>query len=138
MIAALHNEALHDADRLQEALEHILKGQIRKGKSIGIHFFLPQQHRIAEIIQEANHNGIWEARNEILNPKTQAWVKKKESSTFFPVTWTLNDLYKNMSDAFANKTQVKPYKHIGKTAGGIEIIFIYRNGKIVSCFPSIK
>ena len=127
---------LQDFDyQLPGIINHILHGEIKKGKSIGIHFFQPEKHQIIEIVKEENKNGVWEAYIQIRHPKTNTWVKKEKTSTFFPINWTHEQLVEKLKIAFLNKKRKYVYQYIGKTDCGVKIIFFLKNNLVVSCFP---
>ena len=127
---------LQDFDyQLPGIINHILHGEIKKGKSIGIHFFQPEKHQIIEIVKEENKNGVWEAYIQIRHPKTNTWVKKEKASTFFPINWTHEQLIEKLKIAFQNKKRKYVYQYIGKTDCGVKIIFFLKNNQVVSCFP---
>jgi hypothetical protein len=122
-------------NQLPSILNHILEGEIKKGKSIGIHFFQPEKHQIIEILKEKNKNGVWEAFIQIRHPKTNTWVKKEKASTFFPMHWTYEQLVEKLKIAFVNKKRKYVYQYIGKTDCGVKVIFFLKNNLVVSCFP---
>lgn len=124
--------------QLPHLLKHIVEGEIRAGQCIGIHFFQEEKHRIAMITQEANTQGIWEAKIYVRHPKTNHWVAKKKPSTFFPTFWTQSVLIEKLSEAFHNKINTIGYKQIGETQCGISIVFLYKEDKVVSCFPLME
>ncbi len=121
--------------RLPEVFTHISSGEIEKGNSKGIHFFQTARHRIAEMIGPANEHGVWEARIDIRHPHTNAWVSKKRSSTLFPRQWTLDILTEKLEQAYVNQTPRIGHRRIGKTDCGMSIVFIFQEGKWMSCYP---
>lgn len=137
-ILAKKNEAVDFADALPQLLKHLKYGEIKKGKSYGIHFFVDGLHRVRESINPANKQGIWEAKIDVRHPKTNAWVQKVKSSTLFPITWSESMLTIKLTEAYLNSKQVTSYKHCGKTDCGIPIVFVLQNKVITSCFPVLK
>jgi hypothetical protein len=120
---------------LPQLLVHLKQGDIKKGKSIGIHFFDHGLHRVCERIKPANAQGIWEAKIAVRHPNTNAWVPKEKSSTLFPIHWTAQVLSTKLREAFHNAKRVTAYKQLGKTACGISIVFIFQQKKLSSCYP---
>lgn len=116
-------------------LQHLIMGEIKRGKSYGIHFFHNGLHRIDEITKPANTLGVWEATIQVRHPKTNAWVSKKKPSTFFPKAWTQEMLLIKLEEAFQAKQKVQPYKFLGKTSCGIPVCFLIKDKLITSCFP---
>lgn len=121
--------------QLSQIMTHMTTGEIKKGKSFGIHFFKTSHHRISEIIRPANEKGVWEACIDVRHPKTNAWVSKKKSSTLFPTAWKEQDLALKLKEAYTNSTQSNSYKKFGTTSCGIKVAFIFQNGEIASCYP---
>lgn len=135
-------EIIHDIQykddfdyQLQFMIAHVVIGEIKKGKSFGIHLFQKDIHQIDEITKPTNEFGVWEATLKILNPKTKAWVQKEKASTFFPIHWTENTLKTKLNEAFSNKKRKYSYKYIGTTSCGVKIAFLYRKNIVASCFP---
>ena len=120
----------------QEALlNHLILGEVKRGKSFGIHFFQEELHRIEEITKPVNLQGVWEAKVMMRHPKTNNWVSKAKASTFFPRTWSKKLLIEKLEEAFNNQKRVSPYQTLGQTSCGISIYFFYKQGDIVGCFP---
>ncbi|MCC7028816.1 MAG: EndoU domain-containing protein [Chitinophagaceae bacterium] len=123
------------SQQLREVMTHMTTGEIKKGKSYGIHFFKTSHHRIGELIRPANAKGVWEARIDVRHPKTNAWVSKKKSSTLFPVSWTETILLQKIAEAYENSFLNNSFKKIGSTSCGIRIAFIFQQGVLASCYP---
>lgn len=123
------------SQQLREVMTHMTTGEIKKGKSYGIHFFKTSHHRIGELIRPANAKGVWEARIDVRHPKTNAWVSKKKSSTLFPVSWTEKILLEKMNEAYKNSRENHSFKKYGLTTCGIKIVFVFQQGLLASCYP---
>jgi hypothetical protein len=130
------DEAL-DVELLQ-VMKHLMVGEIKKGKCIGIHYFCTAHHKIAQITKPVNEQGIWEASLATRHPKTNAWVYKNKTSTLFPNTWSESTLLLKLKEAYRKSKRVTPYKKKGTTQCGIEIVFIYQQNVITSCYPLYK
>ncbi len=137
-ILAKKKDAIDFADVLPQLLKHLKYGEIKKGKSYGIHFFVDGLHRVREAINPANKQGIWEAKIDVRHPKTNAWVQKVKSSTLFPITWSESMLTIKLTEAYLNSKPLTSYKYYGKTDCGIPIVFVLQNKVITSCFPVWK
>jgi Bacterial EndoU nuclease len=116
-------------------LQHLLYGEIKRGKSFGIHFFQKGTHQIIEITKSENELGVWEALVAVAHPRTMNWVRKKKPSTFFPTSWDAEILLNKLQIAFDNKERITAYKFIGKTDCGISIHFLFQEGQCTSCYP---
>ena len=123
------------AYQLPFMMDHIIHGELRRGKYVGIHLFQDELHRVEEITRPPNKQGVWEARINIRHHKTKAWGKKEKASTFFPITWHHNVLMTKLEEAFLSRKKMYSYKFVGKTTCGVQISFVFRDNKVVSCFP---
>jgi hypothetical protein len=133
-----YRQAITESDflhRFPELLKHLKYGDIRKGKSFGIHVFDYGLHRVRESIHPANKRGIWEAKIDVRHPKTNAWVQKEKSSTLFPIGWTEELLISKLTYAFKNSKIITPFKYRGITDCGIRIVFIFQNNDMSCCYP---
>lgn len=128
----LKKEFIEHQDAL---LNHLILGEVKRGKSFGIHFFQEELHRIEEITKHENPQGVWEAKVMMRHPKTKNWVGKAKASTFFPRTWSKELLIQKLEEAFDNQKRVSSYQALGQTSCGISINFFYKQGDMVGCFP---
>ena len=124
--------------QLDDIIQYIIEGKIKRGKCFGIHLFCTSYHRNVEIIQPADKNGIWQALLETRHPKTNTWVKKEKSSTMFPKIWDEKMLKIKLIEAFENKKKKTSYKYIGFTHCKVPIVFIFQKGIISSVYPLIE
>jgi hypothetical protein len=131
IIIDMHNFSVQS----DSIMKHVFDGELIRGKYIGIHFFDDTKHQVREKINEANKYGIWEAKINVKHWRTQVWGKKEKASTFFPLAWTRTITERKLEEAFNYKAKISNYKYIGTTTCGIQVCFIYRSRKIVSCFP---
>jgi hypothetical protein len=135
-IDKLPEHPMHDfAFQLPYMMEHIVHGELRRGKYVGIHFFQEALHRVEEMTKPPNQQGVWEARINIRHHKTKVWGKKEKASTFFPLSWDHATLVLKLEEAFANRKRIYSYKYVGQTHCGVTISFVFRDQKVVSCFP---
>nr|MBP6315064.1 EndoU domain-containing protein [Chitinophagaceae bacterium] len=121
--------------RFPDLLKHLKYGEIKKGKSYGIHFFDCGIHRVRESIRSTNNQGVWEAKIDVRHPKTNAWVQKEKSSTLFPIHWTQEQFISKLTLAFQNSKRITSYKYCGSTDCGIRIVFIIQKNEITCCYP---
>ena len=121
--------------QFSRVIDHITQGEIKRGKSFGIHVFDETIHQIEELVKPANEKGIWEAKLSMRHPRTNNWVKKTKSSTLFPISWDSEKLHSKLLEAFTQAILETSYKKVGKTSCGIEIVFIYQQGEITACYP---
>lgn len=116
-------------------LEHLLHGEIKRGKSFGIHFFQDDLHQIEEITKPCNEVGVWEAKIKTKHPNTSNWVEKKKASTFFPLSWSREILFQKLEEAFLSQNKISSFQYIGQTDCGVTISFFYKKNQMVGCFP---
>lgn len=121
--------------QLPHMMQHIITGELKKGKYYGIHFFKSEHHQIREITKPPNQDGIWEANINVKHPRTKVWGKKEKPSTFFPLHWQEETLIAKLQEAYSTRKKIFSYKSIGQTSCGIKIAFFTRNQHVVSCFP---
>tara|TARA_R110002167_G_scaffold366420_1_gene596486 strand:+ start:2703 stop:3377 length:675 start_codon:yes stop_codon:yes gene_type:complete len=121
-------------------IEHCLRGRVQNGNVTGIHFYDAEFVRVVRVLKEDNFQGTWEADIEFYNEQTNKWIKKKSSSTFFPKTWTLSQLFHECLFAVKNKHQKLNHKNIflSTTESGINVEIIEKNGKLTSIYPTLK
>lgn len=131
----MHLESEQTTLPFSRVIHHITYGEIKRGKSFGIHVFDETIHQIEELVKPANEKGIWEAKLSMRHPKTNNWVKKAKSSTLFPISWDDEILHSKLLEAFTQASVETSYKKVGKTSCGIEIVFIYQQGEITACYP---
>lgn len=121
--------------KLNDIIRYTIEGEVKRGNAYGVHYFRSSNHQILEMIHETNHCGVWEAMIEMRHPKTNAWVKKKKSSTFFPVSWTEDELRFKLEEAFINSKPVSSFKSIGYTSCNVPVVFIFKNKIVSCCYP---
>ncbi|HLR72383.1 MAG TPA: EndoU domain-containing protein [Pseudogracilibacillus sp.] len=121
----------------QNALEHILEGELNKqGEAVGFHYAqLPTRNGevIEETETEEDDHGIYEAKvivSEI--EKTSNGGK----STFFPDHWDSQDVVDAINEAYDNRTFISGNTYEGLTEEGIIIrMYLDTSEKIISAFP---
>ena len=122
------------------ALEHILEGEINKrGKAVGFHYegFPTSKGKIIEGTKSVpDELGIYTGKVEISSIVKTANGGK---STFFPESWTAQDVVDAINEAYNNKQFIQGTRNTyrGKTASGFKIEMYIDNDtkKIISAFP---
>jgi hypothetical protein len=119
-----------------DSLEHLIQGEIKNEKVTGIHFYNEKRVKIIEIL-ETNQLGVWSAIIEKFDPKTNNWIKKESSTTFFPRSWSLAKTISEITDAEKNKVRKVDSQNIytSKTTSGIVVEIIIMNGKMKTIYP---
>ena len=128
-----------------EFMQHLILGTFKKGDARGVHHvfqILRGDAKIIKITRKPNKQGIWEAKIEILDRRTDVhrWKEKNEVSTFFPDKWDTDTLLAECNYAFENK--MNPIEnHDGKkwesnTTEGIPVeIYTDKKGDIITMYP---
>ena len=126
----------------ENALKHILEGEINKrGKAVGFHYegFPTAKGKIIYGTKSLpDEFGIYTGKVEISGiAKTTNGGK----STFFPESWTAQDIVDAINEAYSDKEFVKGTvnTYIGETKSGIQIeMYIDKiTNKIISAFPLV-
>ena len=134
----------HDLKNTQNfrpgALKHILEGEVNgKGNAVGFHYKGMSSSKgktISGTKTTLNEVGVYEAKVEVNGiPK----VNNGGRSTFFPDTWSPQEVVDAINEAFKNKQFVEGTRntYIGKLSNGMKIqMFIdSTTNKIISAFP---
>jgi hypothetical protein len=130
-----------DGDGPDINVDHIFRGEINaRDNAVGFHYRGSTYHqgyaRVIEITKSRNSQGIFEATVEIYNPNTGQWVPKQAPSTFFPDSWTAEQVLMEIRGAFINKTPVGTYGWRGFSPSGLSIQgFIDDFGNISTAWP---
>lgn len=121
-------------------LEHITKGRVVKGKVSGVHYYDSERVRILKVIEQNKINGIWSAEIEFFDKKTDMWIRKSNPTTFFPINWSIHQLFYECLHAVNNKQKKIDSKNVynSKTKSGIKVEIICINGKIKSLYPLLE
>ena len=81
--------------------------------------------RVIESTRSApDRNGIYCGRVEILDPKSGRWLEKEAESTFFPDSYSKNDVRRAIHEAFADAIEVDDGVFQGVTKRGIRVRLI--------------
>jgi len=104
-------------------IQHCVNGRIIRNDVLGVHLFYTDRIRIIEIINPENSKGIWEAKIEVFNIMNNKWIPK-DRTTFFPRSWTLQQLIIECQIAFMNKIKISEKRYKGYTKNNIPVIFV--------------
>ncbi len=92
-------------------LEHLFHGQINsRGMGMGFHhqtYGSTLFARAMEITQERDNNGVYEAKIQVRDTKTDVWQDKdtnKGRSTFFPDHWSRQQVVDEIRSAYQNRS----------------------------------
>ena len=125
----------------KNALKHILEGEINKrGKAVGFHYegFPTAKGKIIEGTKSVpDELGIYTGRVEISGIAKTANGGK---STFFPESWTAQDIVDGINEAYNNRIFKSGNEFYGYTSKGLKIrMYIDVNSdKIISAFPDFS
>lgn len=117
-------------------MQHSENGSI-KGKDVrGIHIYNPRKIKILNMISNPNKLGIFKAEIEVLNERTNNWIKKESTTTFFPNDWDTYRLIHECYFAFVNRKKISETEYIGITELGIKVLFLYsESGEFKTVYP---
>lgn len=116
--------------------QHCIKGQIKKGKVSGVHYYDSDTMKILKINKLDESSGVWEAEIEIFDKKTNKWIKK-DSTTFFPKDWSMHQLFHECVYAVKNMKKKVNSKNIftSLTETGVKVEIISVNNEMKSIYP---
>lgn len=119
------------------ALDHSIKGSLKKDKLSGIHFYNEKNTKVIEEL-ETNAKGVWTAIIEKVNENGE-WIRKHRPTTFFPKDWTAAKTIAEIMYAEKNKIQRTGEGNIfdSNTRCGIKVEIIIKNGKRITVYPVI-
>jgi hypothetical protein len=130
---------------------HVFEGELRPGpngttRALGYHHesqFSPSTTRVISGTETSlDANGVYQARVQIQDPATGIWIDKKASSSFFPKSWTPEQVNAEVMSAFGNKTWLVvpsqpglPRSWEGIGDAGIRVRGHFNNGRIDTAYP---
>ena len=123
----------------ESAINHIFEGEVNKrGKAVGYHYE-NIRNSAGQVIKgsrgKPNKSGAYIGKVKVNDiPKTA----NKGLSTFFPKNMSPQQVVDAINEAYANREFIQGTKNTykGKSRSGMEIMmFIDKNGKIISAFP---
>ncbi len=115
---------------------HSVLGNFKNDEVTGIHFYDAKKIKIVEIL-ESNNKGVWRAKIEALDPRTEKWNIKQKPTDFFPKEWDTSKILDELYFANDNKTlkvgSEKVYEAVTKS--GINVVFIIDVGEVKTIYP---
>ena len=130
--AALAN--LQRTERFADgAVKHIFNGEINpKGKAVGYHYegLAGTDGRVIPGTKSAeDSSGVYRAEVEVNG------VRKREGSTFFPKSWTPQQVVNAINKAYDGREHLQENLYTG-TVNGVRIMMrLDKNGKISTAYP---
>ncbi len=116
--------------------EHCVRGEVKKGKVSGVHYFDKERVRIIKIVNQNKSNGIIEAEIEYCDKKTNEWIKRDKPTTLFPLNWSIHQLFHECVYAINSKEKKIDSNNVytSTTESGIKVKIISINNKIKSIY----
>lgn len=122
---------------LLDLFDHIVRPQIKNGTANGIHFYNPKFTRIIQMVKQENEFGVWEAIVDILDERTNQWIRKDKPSTFFPKHWSIGQLFLECGYAYEHKEKFEngDSVYVAKTISGIDVEIIIVDNVVKTIYP---
>ena len=125
------------------AEKHIFEGQVKTAgdgtrRATGFHLEGSTKNaRVVEATRSApDRNGIYSGRVEILDPRSGRWLQKNAQSTFFPASYSKNDVRRAIREAFANAIEVDNGVFEGVTKRGIRVRLVVDDANgVAAAYP---
>ena len=117
---------------------HVWIGKIHKTGVSGIHFYTPENTKLIEILEKDEQSGIYSAMISLFDKEKNIWIQKYSPTHFFPDSWTIQKLFKELDYAYLNKTHFDGSVYYGYTSENIKVKIIIKNGNALTMFPVIK
>jgi len=117
---------------------HVWIGRIHKTGVSGIHFYTPENTKLIEILEKDEQSGIYSAMISHFDKEKNKWLKKSSPTHFFPDNWTLQKLFKELDNAYMNKTHFDGSIYFGYTSEKIKVKIIIKGNNALTMFPVIK
>lgn len=125
-------------EEFMKSIEHATIGKIRKSGVSGVHFVDSKRVKILEKLNE-NTQGVFEAKFQIFDHKTNDWYEKEGTSTFFPLNWSLHTLFHECAYAYFDykKELVSGSEQLYKsrTRSGIEVRIVMNGKNVKTIYP---
>ena len=117
---------------------HVWIGKIHKKDILGIHFYTPENTKLIEILEKDEKSGIYSAMISHFDKEKNIWVEKSNPTHFFPDNWTIQKLFKELDNAYLNKTHYEGSIYYGYTSEKIKVKIIIKNENALTMFPIIE
>lgn len=117
---------------------HVWIGKIHKKDISGIHFYTPENTKLIEILEKDEKSGIYSAMISHFDKEKNIWVDKSNPTHFFPNNWTIQKLFKELDNAYLNKTHYERSIYYGYTSEKIKVKIIIKDENALTMFPMIE
>lgn len=117
---------------------HVWIGKIHKKDISGIHFYTPENTKLIEIQEKDEKSGIYSAMISHFDREKNIWVEKSNPTNFFPDNWTIQKLFKELDNAYLNKTHYEGSIYYGYTSEKIKVKIIIKNNNALTMFPVME
>ena len=117
---------------------HVWVGKINKKDVSGIHFYTPENTKLIEILEKDEKSGIYSAMISHFDKEKNIWVDKSNPTHFFPDNWTIQKLFKELDNAYLNKTHYEDSIYFGYTSEKIKVKIIVKNDNALTMYPVIE
>ncbi|WP_416443576.1 EndoU domain-containing protein [Leeuwenhoekiella sp. A16] len=116
---------------------HAVNGRVSNSDVTGVHYYDKQKVRIIELIAKNKETGVFSAKIEYFDHRTNKWLRKKLASTFFPITWNRGNVLSECKYAIERiKLPNEGNRKIeSETSNGIKVILQIKDGKIKTIYP---
>jgi hypothetical protein len=120
------------------AFQHALVGEFKKEKLTGIHFYDERYIKIIELLN-SDKKGVWSAIIEKKDEKNK-WIRKQNSSTFFPKSWNKANLLEELNYASKNARLIigTTNKYEAYTYSGIKVEIVIVNNVMKTIYPILE
>ncbi len=120
-------------------IEHSIKGEIKKGKVNGVHYYNEDKVEIIKIINE-NKLGVFEAKIKVLDSINNKWIIK-DSSSFFPKEWDLHRVFHECKYAYYSHKHTliegKQNSYLSYTESGVKVVIVKIEEEIKTIYPVV-
>ncbi|EMH4164451.1 EndoU domain-containing protein [Pluralibacter gergoviae] len=124
--------------------KHIFHGEInRRGRAVGFHHEGGIGHqgkaKVTQITTSPDAHGVYKGKVEIFNSTDNQWIQKGAESTFFPKSWSKQQVMSEVRGAYDNSTILPNGKWEGLSPSGVKIGgYLDSGGNINTAFPIMQ
>ena len=116
---------------------HVWIGEIYKNDVSGIHFYNEEKVKILEVLKLDKDTQVYSAMISYYDKGKDVWINKTKPTNFFPDSWTLQKLFKELDAAFRNKIHEAGYVYYGFTSENIKVKIIIKNFSALTMYPDL-
>ncbi len=119
------------------SLIHCTIGRVKNGNITGVHFYDSKKVKLVEIIKQNKNTGVFKSRFEFYDSRTKKWILKKNPSTFFPINWSVHQLFQECIFGIKNMkiNDNSESKYNSTSLSGIPLEIIMVNDELKSIYP---